>query len=198
MHIGWWRRRWTPVARRTPAWVSLELLRRAELADARRQPSPRGSLVRDFHFGKLNYMRSLPVDNRSLHALLGVELRYPFFDRRLVEWSLMVPPFRWGEEGRLKTPMRRALADLLPPAILQRGDKGNYLHYWDLGARDKERARIEQLLERPLAAEGGFVDAARLRRAYQAYCAGGPIDRRRFWNAIQLEQWLRTSPLVER
>ncbi|MFC1597334.1 asparagine synthase-related protein [Planctomycetota bacterium] len=123
----------------------------------------------------------------------AMESRYgqPFVDRRLFEWALSVPPYRFGENGRVKAPLRRALASLLPPAILRRSDKGNYIYYWDLGVRKKERPRILELLEDPISAELGFVEPRRLERAYDRYCRGGEIDRRQFWSWLTLEQWLR-------
>ena len=70
-------------------------------------------------------------------------------------------------------------------------DKGDYTHYWDLGLRVRERERILHLLTRPVSADLGYVDAARLRRAYEDYCRGGPVNRPQLWNALTLEAWLR-------
>jgi asparagine synthetase B (glutamine-hydrolysing) len=126
---------------------------------------------------------------------VGVEMRYPFLDQRLFEWALSVPPFRLGEDGRVKAPMRRALADLLPAAVANRADKGDYLYYWDLGLRERERPRVLELLDRPVAGRLGFVDAGKLRRAYDRYCRGGPINRRQLWHALTLETWLRERSL---
>jgi asparagine synthase (glutamine-hydrolysing) len=140
----------------------------------------------------------MPPANRPLSAHLGVEVRHPLLDRRLIEWAMMTPPHLQGEEGCVKAPLRRALADLMPPAITQRSDKGNYLAYWDLGVRDQERPRIEKLLDRPLAGELGYLDARRLRSAYQDYCAGKPIHRASLWNALTLEKWLRRRESGER
>ena len=75
-----------------------------------------------------------------------------------------------------------------------RPDKGNYSHYWDLGLRVKERGRILHLLARPVSADLGYVDARRLRRAYEQYCRGGTVNRQQLWNALTLEAWLRDRP----
>jgi asparagine synthetase B (glutamine-hydrolysing) len=83
------------------------------------------------------------------------------------------------------------MADLLPEEILHRADKGNYLYYWDLGVRFKERERILRLLDKPISEEMGFIDARRLRKAYERYCGGGRINRQHLWAAITLESWLR-------
>lgn len=102
-----------------------------------------------------------------------------------------MPPFRFVESGLVKAPLRRALADLLPRAILDRADKGDYLYYWDLGLRVQERPRILGLLQDPVSAQLGYVEPQELRRAYDQYCRGQEIDRRQFWNWLTPEQWLR-------
>jgi asparagine synthase (glutamine-hydrolysing) len=191
MYAGWWRRRLAPRRRPAPTWASRALLRRTGLDSRRREESPMGSLPRDMQYRMLETWRRSPPPNRRLYAQVGVEVRCPFLDRRLFEWALMTPPHLLGEEGCVKAPLRRALADLMPSAVNRRSDKGNYLPYWDLGVRDKERRRIEELLDRPLAAELGYLDADRLRLAYRAYCSGKPIHRACFWNALTLEKWLR-------
>ncbi len=121
----------------------------------------------------------------------GIEIRHPFLDRRVVEWALSLPPYRFGREGRLKAPLRQGLADVLPRAIAERADKGDYLYYWDLGLRHRERPRILRMLEAPAAADCGYIDADKLRCAYQRYCRGGRINRRQLWNTLTLEAWLR-------
>jgi asparagine synthase (glutamine-hydrolysing) len=170
---------------------------------ARHPPQPRALLrdgpldpVRDSILASIEAIQAEPLMSgfREAFAQLGVEVRSPFLDRRLFEWALGVPGHRFGERGRVKAPFRRALADLLPDAIRDRADKGNYLGYFHLGLREKERPRIERLLERPVSAELGYVDAEALRLAYAAYARGGSIHLAQLWRALTLESWLRERP----
>jgi asparagine synthase (glutamine-hydrolysing) len=189
----WARRAATRPPARPPAWVHPGLARRVGLPRRDRRAMVHGGPVRDDVLGRLAVWWTEPAMTAA-HLFLdqsGVEVRHPFLDRRVVEWALAVPPFRLGEDGRVKAPLRRALADLLPETVARRADKGNYAHYWDLGLRVKERARIERLLADPVAAQLGYVDAARLRRAYERYRDGGTINRQQLWNALTLEDWLR-------
>jgi asparagine synthase (glutamine-hydrolysing) len=187
-------RKWLRRERHRPAppppWVRPELVALRRFA-----PQPRISQGphREDIYHRLEFCWTQPQlsTGHRIYDNLGVELRHPFLDRRLFEWVLSVPPYLFGENGHVKAPMRRAMADLLPEEILHRADKGNYLYYWDLGVRFKERERILRLLDKPISEEMGFIDARRLRKAYERYCGGGRINRQHLWAAITLESWLR-------
>jgi asparagine synthase (glutamine-hydrolysing) len=189
-----WARRMTASAPRPrPPWIHPGLVRRLRLPRRVRNPPVYKNPARDDVYNRLECWWNDPLvaAGRGLFRHFGVEMRHPFLDRRLFEWALAVPPFRLGEQGLVKAPLRRALADLLPAAIAGRADKGDYLYYWDRGLRVRERPRIEALLHRPLAEELGYVDGRALRGAYARYCAGGPIHRAQLWAAVTLEEWLR-------
>jgi asparagine synthase (glutamine-hydrolysing) len=195
----WGRRLVGREPRRPPSWIELAFAKRLRLRQYYRHPTLYWNPTRDDIHDRLSAWWTEPLLSlgQEVYTHYGVGLRHPFLDRRLFEWALMIPPFRLGEQGLVKAPLRRALADLLPAAILKRGDKGNYLSYLDLGLRVRERERILKMIERPLAAELGYVDARRLRWAYEAYCQGGDIDRTQLWNTLTFEAWLR-YPHVQR
>jgi asparagine synthase (glutamine-hydrolysing) len=190
---SWARRMTASVPRPHPPWIHPGLVRRLRLPGRVRNPPVCKHPARDDVYNRLEFCWTEPLSSagHDLFRHFGVELRHPFLDRRLFEWALAVPPFRLGEQGLVKAPLRRALADLLPGAIAGRADKGDYLYYWDLGLRVRERPRIEALLHQPLAEELGYVDARALRKAYARYCAGGSIYRGQLWAAVTLEDWLR-------
>jgi len=50
-------------------------------------------------------------------AAFGVKPRYPFTDKRLVEFSLAVPPSQQLSDGWTRSIIRRALSDLLPDRV---------------------------------------------------------------------------------
>lgn len=52
------------------------------------------------------------------------EIRYPFYDRRLLEFVLAVPVEQQIRPGQSRSLMRRALRGTLPPRILHRRSKG--------------------------------------------------------------------------
>ncbi|BDI30653.1 asparagine synthetase B [Capsulimonas corticalis] len=65
-------------------------------------------------------------------AAFSLEVRYPFFDRRLVEFCLGVPPDQKLRDGWTRWIMRKAMTGVLPEQIQWRGGKSdlghNFLH----------------------------------------------------------------------
>ena len=82
---------------------------------------------------------------------------------------------------------------ILPGTVLERRDKTRFGSYSDLGLRDREAQQVATLLEAPVLARLGIVDAGRLRRAYRDYRAGaGDAEAGLLlWFPITLELWLR-------
>lgn len=191
--VQWLRRSTVQVPRQPPPWIDRDFARRLNLFGRLRHPTTYKNPAREDVYQRLRYFCVDPHYSAGplIHQTFGVETRQPFLDRRLFEWALSIPPSYFGDRGLVKVPMRRALADLMPPSILARADKGNYLYYWDLGLRYKERNRILRLLDRPVSDELGYVDGRILRDCYLKYCQGGKIHRRQLWNALMLERWLR-------
>jgi asparagine synthase (glutamine-hydrolysing) len=70
------------------------------------------------------YQESLEIADQSA-AAFGVEARYPFFDQRLIEFCLAVPPERKFADGWTRLTMRRAMQGVLPPAVQWRATKAN-------------------------------------------------------------------------
>ena len=61
--------------------------------------------------------------NDRLAAERGLEVRYPFLDRRLIELGLRVPPEHLGTGGHVRGLHRLAFGDRLPGAVAARTDK---------------------------------------------------------------------------
>jgi asparagine synthase (glutamine-hydrolysing) len=121
----------------------------------------------------------------------GVEVRHPFLDHELAELLLAADPEEHQGAGGSKLLLRRAMSGELPEAVRQRQDKTRFAAFIEHSLR-REQARIDQLLQRPLVAELGFVDGARLRRAWRSYLAGrAGYMLRHLWYVLTLELWLQ-------
>src|SRR5439155_4306510 len=81
------------------------------------------------------------VLERELHDRFGarfsMDQRFPFHDRRLVEFALAIPESQRWRGGETKYVLRRASRDLLPPAIRDRRSKGDF-SYLFAAAIDRE------------------------------------------------------------
>jgi asparagine synthase (glutamine-hydrolysing) len=132
------------------------------------------------------------LDERSA-AALGVELRHPLYDRRIVEFGLGLPDdLRW-RGARMKWIVREAMRGLLPPALAERYTKAEFSEPWVHalealgGAKWFARLRI---------ADAGWVDARRASALYErmrrAFSAGDLEYARlatRLWSIAGVELW---------
>jgi hypothetical protein len=84
---------------------------------------------------------------RLLGLHVGLEVRVPFCDHRLVEYVFGTPWAYKTFDGREKSLLRPAPADLLPESVVQRV-KSPYPSTQDAGYEEILRRRVAALLER--------------------------------------------------
>ncbi|MEA2195122.1 MAG: hypothetical protein QOG42_1556, partial [Solirubrobacteraceae bacterium] len=123
-------------------------------------------------------------------AVVGVQRRYPFFDRRLVELCLSMPGDQKLRDGWTRSIMRRALTGVLPEEIRQRAGKGNLGPPFIHALQTTDRAAIEAVVARP-GALAEWVDPAALAELWRRCLAGGG-DRDWFaiWRVAVASRWL--------
>jgi asparagine synthase (glutamine-hydrolysing) len=113
----------------------------------------------------------LEVADRSA-AAFAIEPRYPFFDRRLMEFCLAVPLEQKLSDGWTRAILRRAMEGTLPPAVQWRVWKQNlavnYLQRFH--GSDRETIRAELFGEPQVLA--GYIDVPRLHTAYDQFLSG--------------------------
>tara|TARA_R110002049_G_scaffold23781_3_gene84446 strand:+ start:52578 stop:54491 length:1914 start_codon:yes stop_codon:yes gene_type:complete len=117
----------------------------------------------------------------KLSAVTGLEIRYPFFDIRLVQFCLGLASSEKLRRNETRSILRRAMKDIYPSSIAKRQDKTNFIpelavglvrhhgdiltqmardpqgrlaHYFDM---DKMRTGLEELKRDPLKMDGGDV-----------------------------------------
>jgi asparagine synthase (glutamine-hydrolysing) len=95
----------------------------------------------------------------------GVELRDPTADSRLVEFCLSLPEDQFLRQGRTRWLIRRAMADRLPPEILDNPRRGLQAADWFERMRDHQ-PQIAATLDRLDASDlvRRAIDVPRLRR----------------------------------
>jgi asparagine synthase (glutamine-hydrolysing) len=128
------------------------------------------------------------ADRMSMASSL--ELRAPFCDHRVIEASLAITPAVKTRGLRLKSLLKTAYADVLPPAVLSHRKQGFMipLARW---LREDLRPLMDDLLDpEQLRARGLFrVDSvARLRAEHGA---GQRSHADRLWTLMMAELWLR-------
>ncbi len=118
----------------------------------------------------------------------GIEARVPFLDHRLVEAALLLPDrLRVGRDGLQKVALRRAMAGIVPAAVLQRRDKiafGAPQAKWLAGAQ----RTLSQLPVRRLAEQAGFVRDRQTSSAFEGLFS---LPDPWVWRVLAIEMWLR-------
>lgn len=193
-----------PVAR--PAWgatLNPHFVERLDLAKrqaAFHWPSPKTE--REDHLRQLEWAitpTTLEMSDR-LAAPFDVEMRYPFWDIRLAEFCLSLPPQQKLHDGYIRIVMRRAMAKVLPREVCWRGDKSNLYPAFEDGIRRFEHARIAAVFAGRAENIEPYVDLEALRRVYERYEAktASPADLVTLCRAVVLSAWLERTRLTRR
>jgi asparagine synthase (glutamine-hydrolysing) len=136
----------------------------------------------------------LEVLDRST-AMHRVELRYPFFDRRLAEYCLALPADQKLADGYSRVVARRAMVGVVPEMVRWRAGKGQPgLHI--ISALRRSRAVLDDLVLQDRGVLVPYVNMDVLRGMYADFVAERAISFRtviQLWSAAILARWLRDA-----
>jgi asparagine synthase (glutamine-hydrolysing) len=99
----------------------------------------------------------------------SLEVRHPFFDRRLIEFCLALPPGQRLQGGYTRSILRRAMTGILPSKVQWRTDKGNLSAGVSLKLLEREKATLEDLILHDPRPIQDYVDVGALRGLYEKY-----------------------------
>ena len=130
-------------------------------------------------------------------AAFGIEPRYPFFDKRLTEFCLALPPEQKLHRGWTRIIMRRAMTGILPPNIQWRGGKsnlgGNFQHGLKLG-----QEKLRQIFNQDLTLIEDYIDLNSLHSLYLRFDNDEDLSHEKFltiWKSFSLALWLKDANL---
>jgi len=174
-------------------WIDRNFARRHRLVT--RQFGPQGTYG-FFEPSRREYARTVIAIRRQIayfapHALECEEKRYPYLDRRLVEFLLAIPASQLLRPGQRRSLMRRALADIVPAEILWRKTKGN-LSRGPLVELQNAWPTLENLCASTLAARMGYVDQSQFRKSLEAAKHGDASQLIPLLKTLSLELWLQS------
>jgi asparagine synthase (glutamine-hydrolysing) len=184
---------WTPGWRRTLAVLLLgaraERLRRPAPWQAplpARHPEQAATLLAPFALmGIASEMRRARQQ--------GVELRFPFRDRRLIELALRLPADHLARPGWRKRLVWRAAEGWLPDAVRLRRQMSNLGPLFARGIGEREHDAVRRLLFGPgPQLWRQWIDPAALEGFLDTAGAGAPeLPTLIFWNCLAAELWAR-------
>jgi asparagine synthase (glutamine-hydrolysing) len=128
-------------------------------------------------------------DNKTA-AAFAIEPRHPFWDRRVVEFCLALPPEQKLRQGWARWVLRHAMAAILPEVIQWRVGKSNLSPNFTRSLLILERERLEEALVQDPQDLEAYVDMSVMREAYRRR------DANTMWPAVILALWLRRTGLT--
>jgi asparagine synthase (glutamine-hydrolysing) len=134
-------------------------------------------------------------------AANAVEVRYPFFDRRLVEFCLSVPAEQQLHDGWTRAVMRRAMSGILPTEVQWRTDKADLSCNFRRGLFERDRATIQRVvLSRPNSLEK-YVNLQVLQDVYARWIVA-PMECQNealtLFRVTSLALWLESQGTVRK
>ena len=132
---------------------------------------------------------NIAVDTvERFNAYFSIEGRHPFFDRRLVEFSIALPEKqRWCNEWP-KAVLRQAMEGILPDPIRKRRGKTGFSSTIDKELKQRQVNKLDELLQTSTLAKRGVIHSDRLKHLFENYRLGKAQDNRR--NALEVVVWL--------
>ncbi|MEU2927352.1 asparagine synthase (glutamine-hydrolyzing) [Streptomyces sp. NPDC007251] len=142
------------------------------------------------HLHLTRFVRALLDRKDRMSMAVGLEVRVPFCDHRLVEYVYNAPWALKSFDGREKSLLREAAADVLPRSVYERV-KSPYPSTQDPQYARALQDQAKDLLARPSHPVFDLVDRDRLRRAAEREApVSTQAARRGLERALDLARWL--------
>lgn len=176
-----------------------EFVRRLNLEDRLQENGRKPRTERQEHHQRLKsglISFALEVADRAA-AAFAIEPRYPFFDKRLVEFCLALPPQQKLNRGWTRIVLRRAMQGILPPEIQWRPTKTNLSANFNRALLTFEENVIKETILKDGDLIAHYVNMPKLREACHRYLASGNgDDALTVWRTVTLALWLNRTRLL--
>lgn len=123
-------------------------------------------------------------------AYSGIELRHPYLDRRMIEFTLSTPHHLRSYGGINRVLLRESMKGKLPELVRTRTDKSSALELNIRGVYE-EKSRIKYLIQDSQLEKLGFVDSKNILEEFNLFWKGKHENYRYLCWFITLETWLR-------
>ena len=153
---------------------------------------------RKLHYGDIaelaENLRALEASDKTA-AGCSIEIRYPFLDRRLIEFCVALPPAQRLHHGWTRSIARRSLSRYLPVEIQKRNDKAVIAASINRALLLYDGERIKNALFADAEMIEPYVNVPSVQDAYHRFSEGGKGSLLRAWRPIILALWLQRSGL---
>lgn len=152
------------------------------------------SSEKEQHFKSLNrgVLSSTLEQLDKTAAASQIEARYPFFDRRLVEFCLGLPVEQKISRGWTRLVHRRAMQGIMPKKVQWRPGKSNLGHNFKQSLLDYEKEFIHNILIKPENPLNDFFDMKEIIELYQRFAQNKARDIEIIvlWRIVLFAFWL--------
>jgi asparagine synthase (glutamine-hydrolysing) len=152
-----------------------------------------GDPVRDALIDYLQ-VRKIPRNTRMYDRLsmaYGLELRLPFLDHRLVEFSLSMPSAYYFLHGRTKGIVREAMKGHMDDDVRIAKKRSIQAPQGAWLMREPMRSYVEELLDSDSFGDRGLFDVKKAKAAFARFCHGEFDNSFFVWQWINTEEWYR-------
>lgn len=111
-------------------------------------------------------------------SAFAIEVRYPFFDRRLVEFCLAIPAEQKLRDGWTRSVMRRAVTGIVPAEIQWRTSKADLAPNFARGLFERDRRTIEDVVFSRLEGLREYVNVRAVQDAYARWVEQPKLHKR--------------------
>ncbi|MFI1992965.1 asparagine synthase (glutamine-hydrolyzing) [Actinoplanes sp. NPDC020271] len=159
--------------------------------------SPGDHRMREISYLHLTRMVQLLLDRKDRMSMAhGLEVRVPFCDHRLVEYVYNAPWSLKTFDGREKSLLRAATADVLPASVVNRR-KSPYPSTQDPAYEEMLRAQTRTVLDDPNSPLRPLIDDEAVRKLTTGGYEGDSFGagRRGMEMILSLDEWLTRYPV---
>ena len=134
-----------------------------------------------------------------LAAQHQVEMRYPFFDRRVLECCLALPGLQQRQNGLGRFILRAAMEGILPEKVRLREDKGNLSAGFTNGFLRLNPDFVARAINAPAVVLQHYIDTPHINDLRKAILEGETTAKGRalgLYRVVALSRWLKTVAQV--
>ncbi|MDY9922933.1 lasso peptide isopeptide bond-forming cyclase [Methanobacterium sp.] len=124
-------------------------------------------------------------------AAANLEARYPFFDRRLIEFCLALPLEQKINNGWSRIILRRAMENILPRGIQWRADKGHLGHNFRKNFLLFEKPLIDDILFNKTHLIEDYVNIDSVNEIYSKYVSDQSNSALPLFGVVTLSLWIQ-------
>lgn len=140
-------------------------------------------------FDMLNYLPNTILPKVDLAAMANsLEVRAPFLDHRIVEFSLSIPGQYKIKDNKAKWPLRQILYKYIPKHLVDKPKKGFSvpISSW---LRNDLRDWAESLLDEKFMVEQGILNSKIVKKLWREHLTGKRDWKFILWNVLMFQSW---------